>query len=210
MSSSITVIFLSSDYNIWTIPFSVSSLATDDIKKKKKSKKDKKDKSVDSSKKSKKDKKKKKKKDLLAKLNALPDADPDLLSSGDETQQVKSSSQVQRTVIEAEYIPEEDPEASDEDVPMETEKQRKKRLKKEKKDARRAAKEIKEDDDLSKEQEEGNDNGANATGETKTSTTKKSKKDKKTGKEKKLTRKQKKQLELDASMEQFDKTIQGK
>ena len=69
---------------------------------------------------------------------------------------------------------------------------------------------MQEDDDLSKEQEEGNDNGANATGETKTSTTKKSKKDKKTGKEKKLTRKQKKQLELDASMEQFDKTIQGK
>ena len=183
----------------------MSAIADDEKKKVKKAKKDKKDKKEKSEKSEKKSKKKKKKKDLLAKLAALPDADPNQI---DELTQPKKSKEVTRTVIEAEYIPSPVDEESDDDLPMETEKQRKKRIKKEKKEARRA-KEAK-----NKSGESGEGEGGGVGGEEKQEQDGEEKEQagtdtpkKKSGKEKKLTRKQKKQLELDNSMAEMDKQI---
>ena len=176
----------------------------EDLKKKdkKKAKKEKKEKKDKDEKKDK--KKKKKKKDLLAKLAALPDVDPNALSSDDETKKPAKKSEITRTAIEAEYIPEDtgggsDHSGEDGGVPeFETEKERKKRIKNEKKQARRAKEAAKLA--LEEEQEEEEGNGDTTSGESKSSS-----KIKKGAK--KLTKRQKKQLALEASMADMDKAL---
>ena len=178
---------------------SEEDLKKKDKKKVKKEKKEKKDKDEKKDK-----KKKKKKKDLLAKLAALPDVDPNALSSDDETKKPAKKSEITRTAIEAEYIPEDtgggsDHSGEDGGVPeFETEKERKKRIKNEKKQARRAKEAAKLA--LEEEQEEEEGNGDTTSGESKSSS-----KIKKGAK--KLTKRQKKQLALEASMAEMDKAL---
>jgi ATP-binding cassette subfamily F protein 1 len=179
----------------------MSSFAALEEKKPKKEKKEKKEKKSKKEKtdKERKAKKKKKKKDLLDKLASLPDADPNAISSGEECVQPDKTKAVTRSVIEAEYIPEEEVQ-SEEDVPVETEKERKKRIKKEKKEARRAAAAAAAAADSNNDGDEEEKSGETKSSGGSSETTKNKK-------EKKLTRKQKKQLELERSMKEMDKQI---